>query len=69
MGKSSKAALESDQRNADLTRASSAWVRRERRLNYESCAAMAEMCATGREAAEAIRASLHRSYDHLGKDE
>ncbi len=60
MGKASKAALEAEQRLADLTRSSQRVVRRQRRFDYDACAELAELHPTGKAAAEAIRAELRR---------
>lgn len=60
MGRSSRAALEAEERLADLSRSTERVVRRQRRFDYEACAELAEGCATGRDAARVIRAELAR---------
>lgn len=50
-----------EQRLAELVNASRHFVRHQRKLDYESCAEIAERCETGAQAAEAIRATLARS--------
>lgn len=58
MGRSSKAALDRDEELASLVDRSRMFVKRCRRLNFESCAEIAGRCKTGPEAAAAILRAL-----------
>lgn len=69
MGKSSKAALEADQRIADAVKRSTHFTRRCREQFYRECAELAARCGTGEQASALILSELERAHSGVEKVE